>query len=71
MEPSFEKFLFERGIHRSGIKVLTDEKILSRHIFSSLKEEHIIRLLKAEGMSIGSHALLWELWESERSSFGE
>ena len=39
--------------------------------FNSLKEEHIVRLLKSEGMSIGCHAILWELWEAESSSFGE
>ena len=51
--------------------MLTTEKVLSRRIFTSLKEDHIVRLLKCEGMSIGSHAIIWELWEAESSSFGE
>ena len=45
--------------------------MLSRHIFSSLKEEHIVRLLKSEGMTIGSHAILWDLWETESAKLGE
>ena len=28
-----------------------------------MKEEHIVGLLKCDGMPISSHALLWEMWE--------
>jgi hypothetical protein len=49
MEPSFERYLIEKGVDKSGVRVLTTEKVLSRHIFSSLKEEHIVRLLRAKG----------------------
>ena len=71
MEPSFERYLSEKGVDKNGVKVLITEKVLSRHIFNSLKEEHFVRLLKSEGMNIGCHAILWELWESENASFGK
>ena len=71
MEPSFESFLTSKGVGKNAIRVLTLEKVLSRHIFSSLKEEHIVRLLKSKGMTIGSHAILWDLWETESAKLGE
>ena len=63
MEP-FETYLRNKGVSKNAVKALTTEKVVSKLIFKSLKE-HIIRLLKCEGMSIGS---LWELWSS---FFGE
>ena len=70
MDPAFQKYLFEKGVDKNGVRVLTAEKVLSRHIFSYLKEEHIVRLLEKEGMSIGCHAILWDLWEADSTSFG-
>lgn len=35
------------------------------------KEEHIVHLLKTEGMTIGSHAILWDVWETESAKLGE
>lgn len=70
MEPSFERYLIEKGVDKNGVKVLITE-VLSRHIFNSLKEEHFVRLLRSEAMTIGCHAILWELWESENASFSK
>ena len=67
MEPSFEKYLISNSVGKSAVKALATEGIVSKHIFKSLKEEHMIRLLKCSGMTIGSHALLWELWDTASS----
>lgn len=69
IQPTFETFLISKGVSKGAVNALVAEKVVSRHIFKSLKEEHIVRLLKCDGMSIGSHAILWELWEAESSSF--
>ena len=63
MDPSFEKRLLEYGIGRAVLKVLQNQRIHSVRVFRAMKEEHIVGLLKCDGMPIGSHALLWEMWE--------
>ena len=59
MEPSFQRYLIDKGVGKRAVEVLTTEKVLSRRIYTSLKEDHIVRLLKCEGWSIGSHAIIW------------
>ena len=61
-------YLLQSGVGKSAVKALSIEKVVSKHIFKSLKEEHIVRLLST---TIGSHALLWELWEAEGGSVGK
>ena len=63
MDPSFERRLLENGVGESVIKILHSQRIYSKRVFKAMKEKHIRGLLKCEGMPIGSHALLWELWE--------
>ena len=36
-------------------------------VFQAMKEDHIVRLLQCSGMTVGGHALLWELWERDSS----
>ena len=45
------------------IAVLKEEDVISTKIFNSLKEDHILRLLKNEVISVGQHSLIWQLWE--------
>ena len=63
MESSFKSSLLEIGIEKKVVRLLTREGIVSRRILSIMKEDHMKSLLKCDGMSIGSHALLWEMWE--------
>ena len=58
MDPSFEKRLLEYGVGRAVLKVLQNQRIHSVRVFRAMKEEHIVSLLKCDGMPIGSHALL-------------
>ena len=68
MEPSFESSLVDCGVGEDAVRVLIKQKITSRRVFFAMKEEHIVRLLECNDMAIGSHVLLWEMWE--RSHFG-
>ena len=76
MDPSFEKLLLDSGIGSSVVRVLQSQKIYSLREFRAMKEQHLVGLLKCEGMPIGIHALLWEMWEEyggclPSRSFGE
>ena len=67
MDGEFVRYLGERGIDTRSLKVLEESDVKSFAIFKALKEDHLIRLLKAGGMSVGQHALLWQMWEKEHS----
>ena len=45
------------------IAVLKEEDVISSKVFKCLKEDHILRLLKNEVISVGQHSLIWQLWE--------
>ena len=62
MESSFKSSLLEIGVEEKVVRLLAKEGIVSRRILSIMKD-HMKSLLKCDGMSIGSHALLWEMWE--------
>lgn len=63
MDPAFKKGLLERGVGEAVLVVLQSQNITGLRVFRAMKEEHMVSLLKCEGMPIGSHALLWEMWE--------
>ena len=65
MDPAFESHLLEVGVGEEVVKVLKEQKVLSLRVFRALKEDHLVRLLHCNGMPIGGHALLWELWERD------
>ena len=50
------------------MRVLQNQKIYSVSVFCAMKEQHVVGLLKCDGMPIGSHALLWEMWEEYAGS---
>ncbi len=59
-----EKNLREcKGINPTTLNVLEEQEILSLRSFYALKEEHFCRMLKRRLLSIGQHALLWEVWD--------
>ena len=62
MESSFEIYLSSAGVCDSTKSVLIDQGVLSRSIFSSLREEHFGELLPK--LTLGQHALLMKLWDS-------
>ena len=45
------------------IAVLKEEDVISSKVFKCLKEDHILRLLKNEVISVGQYSLIWQLWE--------
>ncbi len=45
------------------IAVLKEEDVISSIVFKSLREDHILRLLKNQVISVGQHSLIWQLWE--------
>ena len=67
MDPNFESRLLEGGVGEDVLKVLKQEKVVSHRVFQAMKEDHIVRLLQCSGMTVGGHALLWELWERDSS----
>ena len=68
MDPLFDKCLVERGVGETVVNILQGQKITSLRVFRAMKEDHVVGLLKCEGMPIGSHALLWEMWEEYMDS---
>ena len=62
-----ETSLIESGIGEDVVSVLIEQKVLNEHVFRAMKEEHLKRLLQCDGMPVGSHALLWERWETRRT----
>ena len=63
MDSTLEKFLEDSavGVTEETKKVLVDEGIVSKSIFSSLREEHFERLLPK--LKVGQHALLLKIWD--------
>ena len=62
---SLEAFLADSGVSEDTKKVLSEEGIVSKAIFLSLREEHFERLLLK--VKVGQHALLLKLWDSHNS----
>jgi hypothetical protein len=54
------------GVSDATKKVLIEQGIVSKSVFSSLREEHFERLLPK--LTLGRHALLLKLWDT--SSYG-
>ena len=51
----------EYGVGKAVVQLLQNQNIFSVRIFRAMKEEHIVGLLKCDGMPISSHALLWKM----------
>ena len=68
MEPSFKTSLVDCGVGEDAVRVLMEQRITSQRVFFAMKEEHIVRLLECNDMAIGSHVLLWEMWERSHIS---
>ncbi len=64
MDEKFSSFLSSSGILISTLNVLIQEQISSETIFKSLRSQHFDILLPK--MSVGQHALLLTLWNTER-----
>ena len=65
---ALEVFLAEEsasGVSEDTKKVLLDEGIVSKAIFSSLREEHFERLLPR--LKVGQHALLLKIWDRQNN----
>ena len=62
METPFSFMLDTAGVSESTKKILVDQGIVTRSIFSSLREEHFQRLTSK--FTLGQHALLLKFWES-------
>ena len=67
MEPAFGASLLEKGIDDAAVEILAEQKVTTERVFLAMKEDHIVRLLECHGMAIGSHVLLWEIWERGRT----
>ena len=65
MDSSFRASLIDSGVDEAAVEVLIQQKIFSQHVFFAMREDHIVRLLECPGMAIGSHVLLWEMWERQ------
>ena len=59
IESSFKSWLSQRGMKEEVIAVLKEEDVISSKVFKCLKEDHILRLLKNEVISVGQHSLIW------------
>ena len=66
MDPSFRADLLEKGVDDAAVEILVAQKITSERVFLGMKEDHLVRLLECHSMAIGSHVLLWEIWERGR-----
>ena len=66
MEPLFKATLLDSGVDEAALEILVEQKISNKQICFAMKEDHIVRLLECHGMAIGSHVLLWEIWENNR-----
>ena len=62
-QKNLRECLQSKGINPTSLKVLEEQEILSIRTFHAMKEEHFCRLLKRRLLSIGQHALLWEIWD--------
>ena len=63
MESSFRAGLLEKGIDEAAMEILIEQKVTTERVFLAMKEDHIVRLLECHGMAVGSHVLLWKMWE--------
>ena len=63
METSFQRVLIEKGIDEAAVEILVEQKVVNERVFSAMKKDHIVRLMECHGMAIGSHVLLWDMWE--------
>ena len=54
-------YLETAGVSEESKTTLVEQGIVSRTVFSSLREEHLERLLPK--MTLGQHALLLEAWD--------
>ena len=63
MNPDFKALLQENGVDGPILRILELDGVTSEQIFHRLKSQHMARLLEREGMPVGAHALLLDLWE--------
>ena len=64
----FQSYLLASGVGEDVVRILIEQKVLSKRVFCTMKADHILRLLDCGGMPIGCHALLWEMWEKESTT---
>ena len=60
--------LSRKGLGPRCMEVLETHGINSIEVFRMLREEHVVKL-QEEGLSVGIHAKLWQLWEQEHQGF--
>ena len=60
--------LSRKGLGPRCVEVLETHDINSIEVFRMLREEHVVKL-QEEGLSVGIHAKLWQLWEQEHQGF--
>ena len=65
MDEDLLALLRRKGLGQRCVEVLEAQDIMSIEVFRMLKEEHVAKYLK-EGLLVGMHAKLWQLWEQER-----
>ena len=61
MDIQFNSYLDTAGVTAETKKVLLEQGIVSKMVFSSLREEHFERLLPS--VTLGQHALLLKVWD--------